>query len=119
MTYRDALYFAMTGDPFDGKKAAEMRFINKAVPREELHEEVMTLARKLAKMDSASLRATKEAFKQVVDMPYEQAFHWLQSKSNELHWIHDRQGHGGEGIDKFLAKEYRPGFGSFTDTKKD
>ena len=29
----------MTGDPFDGKKAAEMKLINYAVPKEKLREE--------------------------------------------------------------------------------
>src|SRR5439155_4278287 len=33
MTYRDAMYYIMTGDPFDGKKAAEMKLINYAVPK--------------------------------------------------------------------------------------
>ena len=29
---RDALYYIMTGEPFDGRKAAEMRLVNEAVP---------------------------------------------------------------------------------------
>ena len=36
MTLRDGLYHAMTGDPFDGKKAAEMRLVNYAVPADQL-----------------------------------------------------------------------------------
>jgi trans-feruloyl-CoA hydratase/vanillin synthase len=118
MMFRDAMYYAMTGEPFNGKKAAEIRFINTSVPQEQLKDEVMKLARHLAAQDAAALRVTKEALKQVVDMSYEQAYWWLLAKSNELRWRHDRQGFGGEGIDKFLTKEYRPGFGSFTQTGK-
>ena len=44
MSYRDAMWCVMTGDPFDGKKAAEMRLINYAVPKEKLREETMALA---------------------------------------------------------------------------
>ncbi len=115
MAYRDALYYAMTGELFDGKRAAEVKFVNRAVPRENLLDEVTGLARRLASLDAAALRATKEAFKQVIDMSYEQAYWFLMSKSNELQWRHKKLGGRGEGIEKFLAKEYRPGLSSFTD----
>ena len=32
MNYRDALYYAMTGDTFDGKKAKEIGFVNFSYP---------------------------------------------------------------------------------------
>jgi trans-feruloyl-CoA hydratase/vanillin synthase len=118
MSYRNAMWYAMTGDPFDGKKAAEIGFVNKSIPRAQLEAETYALANKLAKMDGAALQATKEAFKQVVDMSYEQAYWWLMSKSNELKWQHGKKGQGGDGIDRFLSKEYRPGLGSFTDVAK-
>ena len=38
MNYRDALYYAMTGDTFDGKKAKEMGLVNFSVPKAELRE---------------------------------------------------------------------------------
>ena len=103
-------------DPFDGRRAAEVRLVNKSVPAERLREEVMALAEHLASLDEAAVRATKEAFKQVVDMSYDQAYWFLMSKSNELRWRHQESGRGSEGIEKFLAKEYRPGMGSFTKT---
>jgi trans-feruloyl-CoA hydratase/vanillin synthase len=118
MAYRDALYYAMTGERFDGRRAGEIRFVNRAVPAAELHDEVMALAQRLASMDAAALQATKTAFKQVIDMDHEQAYWWLAAKSNELTLQHARDEQGGEGIDRFLAKEYRPGMGSFTDVKK-
>src|SRR3546814_14202761 len=39
MSYRDALYYATTGEPFDGKKAAELRLVNKDVPKAKSSEE--------------------------------------------------------------------------------
>jgi trans-feruloyl-CoA hydratase/vanillin synthase len=113
MAYRDALYYAMTGETFDGKHAAEMRWINRSVPLEQLQDEVMTLARKLLTIDPVALQATKEAVKQVIEMSQEEAFYWLLAKENEIKWRHSMTGRGGEGIDKFLAKEYRPGLGAF------
>ena len=113
MSYRDALYYAMTGETFDGRHAAEMRWINRSVPLEQLQDEVMTLARKLLTIDPVALQATKEAVKQVIEMSQEEAFYWLLAKENEIKWRHSLAGRGSEGIDKFLAKEYRPGLGAF------
>jgi trans-feruloyl-CoA hydratase/vanillin synthase len=118
IAYRDALYYAMTGEKFDGRRAAEIRFVNRAVPLGQLRSEVTTLALKLASMDAAALRATKMAFKQVVDMTNEQAYWWLAAKSNELRLEQVQEGTADDGIDRFLAKEYRPGLGSHTDVNE-
>jgi feruloyl-CoA hydratase/lyase len=114
MSYRDALYYAMTGERFDGRKAAEMRWINSAVPKEQLQGEVQQLATRLAAMDAAALWSTKEAFKLVQEMSWDSAFHWLLAKSNELKYRHSLEGSGEEGLDKFLRKEFKPGLGSHT-----
>ncbi len=45
---RDALWYGMTGRPFDGIEAARIGFINQAVPRAELLSETMQLAAELA-----------------------------------------------------------------------
>jgi trans-feruloyl-CoA hydratase/vanillin synthase len=114
MAYRDALYYAMTGERFDGAKASEMRWINKAVPRADLESEVAELAARLANMDAAALWSTKEAFKLVQDMSWDASFHWLLAKSNELKFRHSIEGTTDEGLDKFLRKEFKPGLGSHT-----
>ena len=49
MCYRDAMWYIMTGDPFDGKRAAEVKLVNFAVPKDKLREETMKLADKLKK----------------------------------------------------------------------
>jgi feruloyl-CoA hydratase/lyase len=114
MPYRDALYYAMTGERFDGLKAAEIRFVTKSVPLAELDVEVHALASKLAALDGAALRATKTAFKQALDMSYDQAYWWLMAKSNELRFHKKAEGTADEGIENFLQKKYRPGSDSYT-----
>ena len=116
IAFRDALYYAMTGERFDGTKAAEMRWVNRAVARAELEVEVTALAQRLAKMDAAALWSTKEAFKLVQEMSWDVAFHWLLAKSNELKFRHAISGSTDEGLDKFLRKEFKPGLGSHTTT---
>ncbi|HIY64792.1 MAG TPA: p-hydroxycinnamoyl CoA hydratase/lyase, partial [Candidatus Agrococcus pullicola] len=36
MGYRTAMYYILTGEPFDGKRAAEVGLVNESVPRAEL-----------------------------------------------------------------------------------
>jgi trans-feruloyl-CoA hydratase/vanillin synthase len=63
MSLRDGLYHAMTGEPFDGKKASEMRLVNYAVPADQLRAETVKLAKKLMEKNPWALRATKQAYK--------------------------------------------------------
>ena len=50
MTYRDAMWYIMTGEPFNGKKAAELRLVTKSVPKAQLREETAKLARLLMEL---------------------------------------------------------------------
>ena len=44
MSQRDALYFIMTGETFDGRRAAEMKLVNEAVPLKDLRARTKQLA---------------------------------------------------------------------------
>src|SRR5215207_9447086 len=59
MGQRNALYYIMTGETFDGKKAAAMGLVNESVPREKLEARVRELARSLMAKDPVVLRAAK------------------------------------------------------------
>ena len=56
MRPRDALWYGMTGEPFNGKVAAEIGFINKAVPLAKLKEEAHKVAAMIAQKDRKSTR---------------------------------------------------------------
>ena len=92
LIYRDALYYCISGEPFDGRRAAAIKFVNRAVPAARLREETWALARTLAAKDPLALRATKEALRQARELDQEQAYHWLDAKSNELRWRQERAG---------------------------
>jgi feruloyl-CoA hydratase/lyase len=51
--------FAITGDTFDGREAARIRLINKAMPRDPLRSEVLALTQKLMALNPETVRATK------------------------------------------------------------
>lgn len=113
LTYRDAMWYIMTGDPFDGKKAAEMRLVNHAVPREQLREETVKLAKKLMTKNPHTLRAAKEVYKTCKDMDYWQAEEYMAAKATALRAT-DPEGGREEGIKQFVdEKRYRPGFGQY------
>jgi len=111
---RDALYYTLTGDTFDGRKAAEMRLVNYSVPHAQLRDETVRLARKLLEKNPAALRAAKETYKFVRTMDYTQAQDYLQAKMIALQATDPAHGRA-QGIKKFVEdKAYRPGFESYT-----
>ncbi len=110
MDIRDALYYAMTGKTFDGKRAAELKLVTYAVPREKLREETILLARQLMEKNPTVLAFTKQAIKTVRHLSHSDALEYLGAKSMALRFA-DRAGTRDEGIRKFIdEKEFRPGF---------
>lgn len=113
MCYRDAMYYILSGDPFDGKKAAEMRLVTFAVPRAKLREETVKLARKLMEKNPAALRAAKEVFKTCRNMDYWQAEDYMSAKGTALRATDPERGRE-KGIKQFLdEKKYRPGLQAY------
>jgi len=113
LNYRDALYYAMTGDTFDGRKAREIGFVNVSVPRAELRQATISFAKKLMEKSPAALRYTKEAIRAVRFMNEPQANDYLSAKSDALKH-NDKEKGREQGMTQFLdEKSYRPGFGHF------
>lgn len=113
LSYRDALYYACTGDTFDGKHAAEIRFVNRAVPAAELRAETVKFARKLMEKNPSALRFTKEAIRAVREMDLPQASDYLNAKSDALKYCDPEKGRQ-EAMRQFIdEKSFRPGFGNY------
>jgi len=113
LSYRDAMYYIMTGDSFDGKKAAEMRLVTFAVPRASLREETVNLAKKLLGKNPHALRAAKEVYKNCRTMDYSQAEDYMAAKGAALRATDPERGRD-KGIKQFIDdKTYRPGFGAY------
>ncbi len=113
MSYRDAMYYIMTGDTFDGKKAAEMRLVTFAVPMEKLREETIKLANKLMEKNPHTLKAAKEVYKTCKTMDYWQAEEYMSAKGIALRTTDPEKGREA-GMKQFLDdKTYRPGFGIY------
>ncbi len=118
LSYRDAVYYIMTGDTFDGKKAAEIKLVNFAVPRDKLRQETVKLAKKLMEKNPQTLRAAKEVYKLCRTMDYAQAEDYMAAKGAALRATDPEKGRE-EGTKQFLDdKSYRPGLGAYKRGKK-
>jgi trans-feruloyl-CoA hydratase/vanillin synthase len=113
MSYRDAIYYSVTGDQFSGKEAAAMKFVNKSVPADALREETLALARKLESKSPAAVRYTKECIRSVRRMTKEQALDYLNCKSDALRYI-DPEKSRQKAMNLFLdEKAFKPGMQEF------
>ena len=114
--YRDALYYSLTGETFDGKKAEEIKLITKSVPAAELRKTTEEFARRFLKLNPETLRATKQAVKAVREMDVGQAHEYLMAKSAELR-ARDKEDGYRQGIKQFVDdKSYKPGLGAYNRT---
>jgi trans-feruloyl-CoA hydratase/vanillin synthase len=113
MSFRDAMYYACTGETFDGRQAAAMKLVNFSVPREQLREATVKFARVLMKKNPAALRYTKECIRAVRNMDVQQAADYLNAKSDALRFRDPEKGRA-EATRQFLdEKSFKPGLGEY------
>ena len=117
MGYRNSLYYAMTGETFNGKRAAEMGLVNEAVPLKKLRERTRALAKTLLEKNQTVLRGVKIAMKRVKYMDWEVSADYLYAKMAEA--LHLGGGENRTNAMKaFLDdKSFRPGVEHFKGTK--
>jgi feruloyl-CoA hydratase/lyase len=113
MRHRDSLYYIMTGEVFDGRKAAEMGLVNEAVPLVDLRQRVRAIADSLLEKNPVTLKAAKDTFKRVRNMPWEASDEYIYAKLEQMLLLDTTKGKQ-EGLKQFLDdKTYRPGLGAY------
>ena len=117
MSHRDSLYYIMTGEVFDGTKAAEMKLVNEVVPAAKLKERTRQLCDTLLEKNPVILKAAKDTFKRARHMPWETANDYIYAKSEQSHFLDHSHGRD-KGLKQFLDdKSYRPGLKAYDKTK--
>jgi trans-feruloyl-CoA hydratase/vanillin synthase len=117
MGYRNSLYYAMTGESFTGKKAAEMGLVNEAVPLAQLRERTRALAKTLLEKNQTVLRGAKLAMKRVKYMDWEVSADYLYAKMAEALHLGGSQNRE-NAMKAFLDdKTFKPGIEHFQGTK--
>ncbi|WP_408733488.1 p-hydroxycinnamoyl CoA hydratase/lyase [Pseudomonas sp. LS1212] len=110
---REAMYYIMTGDKFDGRRAAEIGLVNEAVPATQLRERTIELARKLMDKNPTVLKQAKIAHRIASEMSWEQGADYLMAKSDQS-LLHDTERGRDTGMSQFLdEKSFRPGLGAY------
>jgi feruloyl-CoA hydratase/lyase len=117
MSFRDAMYHALTGEAIDGRKAAEWKLVNEAVPLSQLKKRVLEIAEILLKKNPVTIKAAKDAVRRVKEMTYENAEDYLIRAQEAANYFDD-EGRK-EGIRQFIDdKSYKPGLGTYDTTRK-
>ena len=110
---RDAMYHIMTGEPFDGRKAEQMRLVNEAVPADRLRERTIELANKFSGLSQWVVRGTKLGFRHSRLMSWGAAEDFLYAKHDQA-ILYDEQART-KGMEGFLdEKSYRPGVETYS-----
>jgi len=113
MPHRDAMYYAITGKTFDGRKAAEMRLVNESVPLSELRAKTRELAKLLCGKNPTVMRGTKMAVRLVQEMSWEMSNDYLMAKSSEAQFLDPERGRS-QGLTQFLdEKSFQPGLSGY------
>ena len=81
----DALYYLMTGETFDGRRAAQMRLVNESVPLAQLRARTEAIARKLLEKNPHVLSAIKLAYRRLKEMSWDVAEEYLYAKAQETY----------------------------------
>jgi trans-feruloyl-CoA hydratase/vanillin synthase len=109
----DAMYYLMTGETFDGRKAATTRLVNEAVPRAQLRERTVAIAKKLMEKNPHVLSAVKLAYRRVKDMTWDESEDYLYAKAQETYSTDPEEGRR-KGMSQFLdEKSFRPGLANY------
>jgi feruloyl-CoA hydratase/lyase len=117
LSARDAMYYTLTGELFDGRKAAEMKLVNESVPLAAIEARVRTLAETLAAKNPVALKFAKDAVRRVSEMTYDNAEDYL-IRMQEAANFHDKTEGRKEGIRQFIdEKSFKPGLGAYDLTK--
>jgi trans-feruloyl-CoA hydratase/vanillin synthase len=113
MNQRDAMYYTITAETFDGKKAAQMGVVNESVPRAQLRDRVREIAKVLGDKNPHTMRACKFAVKRVPEMSWDDADDYLMAKLDQMRFADKDRGRTA-GMRQFLdEKTYRPGLGNY------
>jgi trans-feruloyl-CoA hydratase/vanillin synthase len=110
---REALWYIMTGETFDGRRAAEMGLVNRAVPLAQLRDEVTRLARILLEKNPVVLDAAKNGYRHAREMSWEQSLDYLYAKLEQSQLLDAERGRE-QGLSQFLDEHsIRPGLETY------
>ncbi len=95
-----ALLLTLTGDPVDGRTAYEWGLVERVVPRGELHEAALSIARTIAQRSPHAVAVLRELARTTRDLPLEEGLRREAEAFRRCLASED----GAEGVAAFLEK---------------
>jgi trans-feruloyl-CoA hydratase/vanillin synthase len=116
MMRKQALYYSLTGERFNGIQAVELGLVNRAVPLADLDKETDRVVSLLVGKNYNALRSNKEVFEKTINMDFPSSKAWELAKTLELSYLTKN-----EWIDvalkQFKNREFRPGMQPYSKKK--
>lgn len=110
---RSAMFYIMTGEPFKGKRAAEIGLVNESVPLEQLKDRTRSIAKLLLAKNPVVLRSAKHAARRITSMDWDLAEEYLAAKAAQTQ-LNDPEKGREQGLKQFLEdKTIRPGLETY------
>ena len=100
MSKRRLLEMMLLGDELDGRRAAELELVNRAVPDDELDREVDALAARLAAQSPTAMRMGLAAYHRQAELGLAESLPWLEGQLFALLGTEDAR----EGLTAFMQK---------------
>ena len=113
MNHKAALYYIMTGEPFNGQVARETGLVNESVPLAQLRNRTRELAQVLLAKNPTVLRQAKNTFKRIGSMDWDLAEDYTAAKAAQTAEQDPEKGRK-QGMTQFLdEKSIRPGLQTY------
>jgi feruloyl-CoA hydratase/lyase len=113
MSYRDSLYYIMTGETFGGQKAAQVGLVNESVPLSQLKARTAALAAKLAGHNPVVLSAAKDTYKRTRYLSWDMSEDYIIAKGLSA-ILGDPEKGSKKGLTQFVDdKSYKPGLQAY------
>ena len=112
---RDFLDMSLTGNEYDGERAAEVRLVNRALPADELDAFVDGRAAEIAELNPTTVAFAKEVYQHEVDndMGFDAAVAYEVARNRQLRTLIDSE--DVKALQAFTDKKFKPGLETYSD----
>jgi trans-feruloyl-CoA hydratase/vanillin synthase len=110
---KQALYYALTAETFTGAQAVQLGLATRAVPADQLDEEVARVVAQLVDKNRETLRATKSVYEWSVDLDFAKSIDLEMAKLQELSYL-SRNDWIRTALTQFNRRQFRPGLQSYS-----
>ncbi|MHB8458068.1 MAG: enoyl-CoA hydratase-related protein, partial [Acidimicrobiales bacterium] len=112
MTRKQALYYALTGESFNGRDAVRFGIATEAVPAAELDARVQAVVDSLAGKNLHAIRTTKQVYESAVELDFPKSIDVELAKLYELSFLTENEWIR-NALVQFKARAFRPGLQSY------